>query len=191
MKKVGIVIAIVIAIGAILGGFYYFTKNHQTPSASDTTLTEVQKINTKDLEKDYPETPREVVKLFNRIITAYYKETYSEDELETLAGQALKLFDAELQANNPSEIYLASVKEEIGSYEKLDKEIAQSSVCGSNDVEYIQDGDDSLAYVSSSYFIKEGKEYTRTYEVYVLRKDADGNWKILVYYQVDADPTED
>ena len=52
------------------------------------------------------------------------------------------------------------------------------------------DGDD-CAYVKASYFIKEGYAYSRTYQMYVLRKDADGNWKILEFYQVNGDSSDD
>ena len=55
----------------------------------------------------------------------------------------------------------------------------------------MKDGDDEIAYVTSSYFVKEGNSYERTYQEYVLRQDANKDWKILVYYQIEGESEED
>ena len=69
-KATGLVITILV-VAAILGGYYFFSQKHKSNVDSE-NLTEVQKLINKDLEKNYPETPREVIKLYNRIIKAYY-----------------------------------------------------------------------------------------------------------------------
>ena len=50
---------------------------------------------------------------------------------------------------------------------------------------------DKCAYVTASYFIKGDDNYSKTYQEYVLRKDEDGNWKILVFYQVEGDSSDE
>ena len=60
-----------------------------------------------------------------------------------------------------------------------------------NSVKYMKDGDDEIAYVTSSYFVKEGNSYERTYQEYVLRQDANKDWKILAYYQIEGKSEED
>ena len=47
-------------------------------------MSEVDKIISRDFKDKYPTTPREVVKWYNRIITAYYKEEYSDEELDSI-----------------------------------------------------------------------------------------------------------
>ncbi|MCR5677303.1 MAG: hypothetical protein K6G13_04650 [Agathobacter sp.] len=187
MKKTGIVVAAILIVAVLVGGFYFTVKRSRVPSKSQQqALTEVEKINTKDLERDYPSTPREVVKFYNRIITAYYFEKISDEELKKMTSQAYVLFDAQLQDNNPSEIYLQSVKAEIAEYKSASKTISHADVCDSNDVRYLTDGNDKIAYVKASYFMKEGSDFSRTHEMYILRKDADGFWRILGYYQIEA-----
>ena len=45
----------------------------------------------------------------------------------------------------------------------------------------------SGALCEASYFIKKGtKEFTRTYQQFLLRKDGSGNWKILGFVKVDG-----
>ena len=182
MKKAGIVIAAILCIGVICGGFYYVAR-HNNSSTDQTEVTEVQKVIAKDLETNYPETPREVIKFYNRILKCYYSEDYKDDELDQLCDQALALFDEDLKENNPKDTYKAMVQGEVEQYKQDSKTIAQYNVCDSDDVLYKTDNGDSLAYVSASYFIKESGSYNKTYQTYVLRKDADDKWKILVYYQ--------
>ena len=171
---------------------YYFLKKEGAASENE-ALTKVQKITTLDLEKEYPETPREVVKLYNKIISAFHQEEYTQEELEKMCQVAYELMDDELQANNPFDSYLISVQADVELYEARKKEIVQTDVCDSNDVLYKTDsatGED-LAYVSASYFVREDKEYTNTYQMYVMVKDEDGKWKIKVYYQIEAPKEEE
>ena len=190
-KKVGITIVAILCIALICVGYYFLKK--EGAASENEALTKVQKITTLDLEKEYPETPREVVKLYNKIISAFHQEEYTQEELEKMCQVAYELMDDELQANNPFDSYLISVQADVELYEARKKEIVQTDVCDSNDVLYKTDsatGED-LAYVSASYFVREDKEYTNTYHMYVMVKDEDGKWKIKVYYQIEAPKEEE
>lgn len=192
MKKVGTWIAALLCIVVVCGGFYFLKVRSDNELAKDKTeITEVHRIISKDLKGNYPATPREVVKFYNRIITAYYKETYSDEELVEMTNQALALFDVKLLEVNPRKEYLSRVKADIANYKKRSKYIADARVCDSGDVLFVSDGEDQLAYVTSSYFVREDNQYTKTFQQYVLRKDGDGNWKILVFYQIEGDSSED
>ena len=131
------------------------------------------------------------MKYFNKIITCYYNETYTDDELKRLTEQAWTLFDKDLQGKNPLDQYLKSVQADVADYKERGRSITQTSVCDSNDVRYLSDKVDELAYVTASYFIKEKKEYKDTNQMYVLRKDEDGNWRILVFYQIEEEASEE
>lgn len=190
-RKVFTIVAAIIIIGVIVGLYYYFSV-HQRASVEDAVeLTEVQKVITKNLDTNYPATPREVVKYYNRILNCFYDETYTEDELYDLGDQARKLFDEELLENNPRDEYFTALKKDIEEYHEKSKTIRNSSVCDSNDVEFQTVDGRECAYVTSSYFINEDKTYNRTYQMYVLRKDEDGNWKILVFYQIEGDSSDE
>ncbi len=69
MKKNGQkIIFAVVCVVVIIGLFWYATTKKVNSAENSDNLTEVQKVITKNLEKNYPETPREVVKFYNRII---------------------------------------------------------------------------------------------------------------------------
>ena len=181
-KAIRIGLMVILSVCIVVGYYYYLShKNDDKSSESTTELTEVEKIVNRDFEEKYPSTPREVVKWYNRIITAYYAEEYSDKELEKMAEQAQKLMDDELLKYNPKEQYLASLKQDIDNYHERQKKIVQSSVCDSDDITYATVKGSSCAYVNAYYFAKEGSNYSRTYQEFVLRKDKEGHWKILTF----------
>lgn len=190
MKKTRIVILAIVIVAAICTAFYIVNNNSKKESAKEAELTEIQKITTRNMEKDYPATPREVIKFYNRIVKCYYGRQYSDDELEQLADQALSMFDDDLLKKNEKESYIESVKSDAAQYEEDNKSISQTDVCDSNDVKYMTDNGDDIAYVTASYFIKNGSSYTKTYQEYVLRKDDDGDWKILTFYKIEGESSE-
>lgn len=192
-KKAGIVILAVLFVALICGSFYYVKiKSNATPD-EDTHLTKIQKITTRDLEKNYPKTPRAVVKLYNQIITSYYSGNYTDDEFDKLIDQARMLFDQDLADNNSKDDYKKSVETSIADYKNRSFKIRQTNVCDSDDVKYLTDDSngDKLAYVTASYFTEENKKFDKTYQMYVLRKDDNGDWKIRTFYKIKGNSTEE
>lgn len=192
MKKVWIGVVFILCVGLVCGGFYY-VKNYMGSGDEGAELTEVQKLINRDLTKQYPNTPREVVKFYNRIILAYYENDLSDNEFEALADQALLLFDAELVKENPKDSYMNSVRADVEDYAARRRSITKANVCDTKDVVYRNDPNngDEIAYVPTSYFVKLDSSYDKTYQQYVLRRDENGDWKILTYYQIAAAETED
>lgn len=187
IRTIGAVLAVVF----IVGMYYYFVVYKSASVENNVELTEVQKVITKDLEENYPTTPREVVKFYNRIQECFYNETYTDDELYKLGDQARLLFDKELLENNPRDDYFNALKADIAGFRADSKTIMSSDVCNSNDVKFQTIDGDECAYVTASYFLDEDKSYSRTNQMYVLRKDEDGNWKILVFYLVEGDSSDE
>lgn len=183
MKKVlRIGIAVICMVSLVVGYYAYLSRRNDSVSADDSVeLSEVQAIISKDFDKNYPATPRAVVKWYNRIITAYYAEEFTQEELEQMADQARKLMDDELLQYNPKDTYVASLNLEIEDYHNRQRVIVSSSVSESGEVQYKKINGYECAFVSAYYFVREGSSYTRTYEDFCLRKDSDGNWKILTW----------
>lgn len=190
-KSVARTIVAAVLILVIVGGYYIFATQKRNSVEDVVELTEVQKVITKDVEANYPATPREVVKYYNRILSCFYNEKYTEDELYALGDQARLLFDDELLEHNPREQYFTALKADIEDYHEKSRTITNTNVCDSNDVNYQTVDGDECAYVTASYFVNEAKSFERTYQMYVLRKDEDGNWKILVFYQIEGESSDE
>ena len=65
MKNTKFMIIIVVCVCVILGGYYYLTNRNNAKEEENITLTEIQELTTKNLDKNFPATPREVVKLYS------------------------------------------------------------------------------------------------------------------------------
>lgn len=187
MKKKHIILIGIVCVALLVGGYAVWTNQNGNITSEDVELTKVQQLITKDLSKNYPATPREVVKIYNEIITCFYNETYTEEELDTLVDMTLLLMDEELAANNPKEDYLQNVREEINDFKEAERIIVSYTLESSNEIEFGTIDGRECANVQMSYFIKEKNSYSKTYQQYLLRKDDDGKWKILGFEKIEGE----
>lgn len=193
MKNAKYVIIAVACICAICAGFFFFSQENKE---QEKNLTEIEKVIVKDLKKNYPKTPREVVKFYNRIVKCYYGDTPTEKQLEDLVDQMLCIMDDDLLLANPRDSYYSSVVNDIAQYKTENKQLVSTDVCDSNDVKYVtdtKDGEnkkDELAYVDASYFMNDDGKFVYTYQQFVLRQDVDGRWKILTFYQIEGEDSD-
>lgn len=175
-----------IILGAIMIGllvmFYYHVSNTKTEAKSEENtekITVVQELMMRDLEKDYPPTPKEVVKYYSDISQCYYNETYTDEELEALAKKSMELMDDELRARNPWEMYITNLKAEIVDRKGQDCKIYSYNTSASTDVEYYAKDGRDMASLYCTYTIRLGTSMGNTRELFILRKDDAGHWKIL------------
>lgn len=189
MKNKRVIIIAAICIVLIVGGFFIFT-NRTQKNPEDVELTTVQQIITKDLAGNYPKTPREVIKTYNEIITCFYNEECTDEEIEKLSERVLLLLDEELLANNPKNEYIKNLKTEISDHKAKGKTIISYNLSSSNEIEFRTVDERECAYVDCSYFIKGKKGYSKSYMTYVVRKDENNEWKILVFYQSEGDTSD-
>lgn len=194
MKNAKFIIIGIACVCLICAGFYFFSKENKDVEKD---LTEIEKVIVKDLEQNYPKTPREVVKFYNRIVKCYYGDEPTEKELNDLVDQMMYLLDEDLLLVNPRDTYYNSVVSDIKQYKEENKSVVSTDVCDSNDVTYVTDDKngegekDELAYVTASYFVNEDGQFGYTYQQFVLRQDEDGRWKILTFYQIKGEDSDD
>ena len=184
MKRAKEILVIVICIALIVGGYFYLVHSSNKRGVENTKdLTEVEKVLTKDLTKNYPKTPREVITYYNRILGCLYNEACTDEQFEKLAEQMRLLMDEELINN---------LKQDVAAYAQAEKKIATTTVSDSADVEFKKIKGRECAYISSSYFVKEGTGgFSLSTQRYVLRKDSDDQWKILAFTLVKGDDTDE
>lgn len=190
MNKAKYVIIGITCICVICLGFFFFA---QSRTEKEEQLTEVEKVIVKDLEKNYPKTPREVVKFYNRIVQCYHSEDLKESDLEKLVDQMMLLWGDDLLAKNTKDGYYAAVKADIETYKKANKSIAYVTVSDSNDVKYVTDdrNGDKLAFVDAKYTVNTNGDVTNSYMRFGLIKEEDGRWKLIGVTLTEGDASED
>lgn len=161
-----------------------------TQTEESVESSKVQDVLLRNLDSDYPPSPKEVVKFYSEISQCMYGEQYTENELTQMADQQIKLFDEELAANNPKDKYLVNLKSEIASMKQQGVVIYGYTPSSSTDVEYFTKDGRDCARLYCTYSMSCKKKLTSTKEIYVLRKDDSGHWKIYGWQLVKNDTEE-
>ena len=192
-KKRGGVIVLILTAVLIIGAFAFVAYRAPKTAEEATEITEKDELMSKSIAANYPATPREVMKLYNRYILCLYGVESSEltdGEVRALGEKMREMYDEELLEGNPTESHLMNLSQELAVFRNDEKVMIQANVCDSNEIEYIDVNGASGALVETSYFIKQGsKEFSRTYQQFLLRKDENGNWKILSFVKVNGGET--
>lgn len=170
---------IILVMILIVAGYYYYLSNKSKPKTETTTLTEVDNVLLRDMDTNYPPSPKEVVKYYAAITKCFYDGNYSDEQLEQLANRARSLYDDELKATQTEEKYLEDLKFDIDSYQKKELTISSYSTSSSVDVEYKTTEQGELASLYCLFNMREGKTMLNSNQVFLLRKDEEGHWKIL------------
>lgn len=180
------IIMIVLAIVIVVGYFWLSSKKHEDNYEVSAAQTEADKIIEKNLDDTYPATPREVVKMYCRILKCYYEDELTADTVQKLALQTRKLFDEELLQQNPEDVYILNLQGEIRDYKENERSITNYQIeSASNSVTWQYEEQD-YARVIVGFTQKEKKKYIKVYEQFILRKDPAGKWRILGWQLTDA-----
>lgn len=177
-KKIKPIIIAVILV-SLLAGYYFYLMNREKKQEEAIQITAVQSVLLKNLERDYPPTPKEVVKYYSEITKCLYNEHYSEEQFEQLADKMLALYDEELLQNNPREQYIKSLKNDVDIFEENGYTITSFTPSTSTDVETSFLEGREYAKLYCTYTIKVEANYSTSMEIFELRKDQNGHWKIL------------
>lgn len=177
----GVIIFFVLAI--LVVGYFYYLSNRDVPQpeevVSDTgVMTAVQQVLARDLENNYPPTPREVIKYYSEITQCFYNEELTEDDVYALGMKARELYDAELVANQTEADYIDSLKYDIGDFKSKKRTIASYNPSSSLDVNTFSEDGYEWARLYCNYGVKQGELLYNSNMVFVLRKDENEHYKI-------------
>lgn len=185
------VIGMMIVAIIVVWGFYYVTQNKMSES-EDVPTTEAQKLIKKDIEGNYPGTPREVLKLYFRITQCMYNDEMTEDEQVALSDQLRMLFDEELLETNERDAFYANLSADITNFRDNEERITSYDVELGSETEYSTiKGDDYAELKATLLMQKTGakKSFSKTCEQFLFRQDEKGQWKIA-HWQLSNEENE-
>lgn len=183
-RTISTIITMTIVAILIVSLYAYWITNHD-PSDTQTTLSETEILLQKDLEKDYPETPREVVKYYSRMLKMLYSEL-EDSETEALAYKIRELYDQELIQNTFEDEYITNLYTEIASWKEEGRRIA-NFILINEELETKKNIDGrEYADVYVSYTFQEKGKFSQTLR-FLLRLNEEDQWKILGWTYVPKD----
>lgn len=172
------IVLLIVAL-LIIAAFAYLSNRERAFKEEVKELTAVQELLARDLSSNYPPTPKEVLKYYSEITRCFYGEKYSDEELIKLAKKSRELLDEQLLANQTEEDYIADLKNEIAIFKDADRTISSYSVAGSANVDYYTYEGAEWAKLNCIYSIRTKGKIIPSQEEFIMRKDADGRWKIF------------
>ena len=185
-------IILVLLLGAVVFGIYYYVKDSSERRAREKTEkqhepTEIDNILAVNLKINYPDTARAVVNFYWRIVKALHNNNPTDAELTKLQSQLRELFDQELLLSNPVTDHYNALKLEIMEYDDLNRTIEDYLVDTVKNSETKTIEDEKYTKFIVKIDIKEKSQLGTLYEEFLLRQDEDGKWKILGWRRVDKD----
>ena len=162
-STVKVVIIGIILVCIVIGYYYYLSNKEKKDTDEVQKATAVQAALSYNFEKNYPPTPKEVVKLYGQITQCLHNETYTDEELI---------------ANKTRNQYLEDLKWDIKNVREQEIVISSYAAGASTDVEYYSMDGYSFAKIPCTFTMRKGTFLEVTDEIFLLRKDADGHWKI-------------
>ncbi|SFR73614.1 DUF6715 family protein [Anaeromicropila populeti] len=182
----------IVAIGilVLIVLFFYWHIDSKSSNNDTNVKSEYQLLIDKDLQNAYPETPREVVKLYSRIIKCLYNTKLKESEIDTLTGKLRVLFDEKLNEENPLDKHIETLILEIKEYKELQQTISSYIIEKDSGIDYSIVDEEEYATILAEYSLKVKSSYEKTVEKFLLRKDSEGSWKIVGWSLADLDEIE-
>lgn len=185
---------LIILVVAMVSYYGYLSNKSSRKAEEDVAVTKVQKMLMRDLNLNYPPTPKEVVKCFGDITLCLYDGNCEDSDIEKLAAQLVQLYDQELVDHNPWADYIVSLKNDIASYKDNKTIVSSYEPAGSSSVDFYTRDGFSWARLYCTFYTRQEKAKTSqaVAEVFLLRKDEDNRWKIYGWElakNVDQDQT--
>lgn len=180
---------VVLLMLVIIVGVYYmarFSDNSFLKKNDKGNESEYDLLTQKDIEGNYPASPKEVMKLYQRINKAIYTENLSDDQINELTLLMRKLLDEELLQNNTLEAHLLSLKTEITSYVEANKTIV-NYVVKTESLEEWEQNQEQYASLIITMGVKVDTVTDIVGQRYVMRLDENNHWKVLGFERVDIE----
>lgn len=173
-------VVMLLCVSMCLFGIFSRMNNKKTPEPETSVkVTAIDEVLQRNLAINYPSTPKEVIKYFAEITKCYYNEEFEDDaQLEKVADKMLLLYDSELVSYKSHAEYMFDLKSDINFYKENGLRIASYAPSPSTDVFYFTEDGFEWARLYCIFTIRAGKEQKALNEVFVLRKDETGHWKI-------------
>lgn len=170
----------------MLAGYYFYLSNKSESGEEETETTKVQEVLLRDLSRNYPASPKEVLRYYSEILQCMYNEDCSDEELEQLANRAMEICDTELSSYQSGE-FIDRLREDVQVYKDQNVQISSYKTSNSTDVDYFTKDGRECASLYCTYTLRMGTSLQALDEIFIMRKDEAGHWKILGWDEADPE----
>lgn len=184
----GIIVAVFLVVIVLL--YFNHLSNRSSKRRTQQEASELQQLMEYDMTLDYPNTPRDLAKLHNRYFKAFYGQTLSDDELETLNEKVRNLYCSDLLMVNAESIALDNLKKNIEDMREEGYVYKRYILPEASQVQTFTRNGREMAMLEVTVVVNTGKDVGYRYVEYIMVKE-DNVWKIYGWGDVqNMDSTE-
>ncbi|MBR5177204.1 MAG: hypothetical protein IKW90_00220 [Lachnospiraceae bacterium] len=182
-SPLGTIVFMVLFAAVVIGIYFAITRNKDNSSTKEipAETSEADTLIKKDLDWEYPATPREVLKLYCRITKCLYNDDLTDEQIKKLVSQVRNLYSFELLENNAEDEQIAFIKGDRAEYKKDKKTIFSFAIDSASNIEYIDTKAGKTAVIKMYFTLKAGAQMDRSFEEFSLIQQDDGKWKIAAW----------
>ncbi len=178
-------IVILILVLLVVGYYYYLSnRSYMDRKEAEVVVTPAQSLLLLNFEINYPPTPKEVVKQYLEFSKVLHNEDLTDEEIEAVGTKLLELLDDELAGNKSREDYVKDLKSEIKTFRDNDYSIVNMYTSQSTDVDFFTVDGYECASLYGTFNIRTSNGTQVLHDIFILRKDNDGHWKIYGWQPV-------
>ena len=181
-------IIILILILLVVGYYYYLSnRGYRERKDAEVVITPAEALLLLNFDVNYPPTPKEVVKEYMEFSKVLHNEELTDDEISAVGLKLLEILDDELADNKSESDYLLDLKSELKTFKNNNYSIVNMYTSQSTDVEYFNVEGYECASLYGTFNIRTGSGTQVLTDIFILRKDAKGHWKIYGWQPIAND----
>jgi hypothetical protein len=185
-------IIILILVLLVIGYYYYLSnRSYRDRKEAEVVVTPAQSLLLLNFDINYPPTPKEVVKQYMEFSKVLHNENLSDEEVEAVGLKLLEILDDDLVANKTKEDYIKDLKSEIKTFRDNDYSIVNMYTSQSTDVDFFTVEGRECASLYGTFSIRTSSGTQLLQDIFILRKDSDGHWKIYGWQPQSDDDTSE
>jgi hypothetical protein len=180
---IGTIVFMVLFAAVVIGIYFMITRGKDNKSTKEipAETSEADTLIKKDLDWEYPATPREVLKLYCRITKCLYNDDLTDEQIKKLVSQVRNLYSFDLLENNAEDEQIAFIKGDRDEYKKAKKTIFNYAIDSAQNIEYIDTKAGKTAVIKMNFTLKAGANMDRAFEEFSLIQEDSGRWKIAAW----------
>ena len=151
------IIGMMILAILIIWCIYYITSNKPNQLVNE-SKSEVELLIKKDIYENYPDTPKEVLKLYFRITQCLYNQDMSDSEMTALASQLRFVLDEEVLLNNPESTFAINLKHDIDDFKAEGGYLSNYEVEAGSNADYDEIEGEQYATLAADLLIQKTKQ---------------------------------
>jgi hypothetical protein len=183
-------VTVVVFLAAIILIFFNIVSRRNASTKDKANKTELEELTSLDIEDNYPNNARDVVKLHCRYSKLIYGNDLDDDTLSVISGKMRELYSAALLEYNPEENAVQAMKDNIAKMADEGYTYKAYTLPEDSQISYYTQNGVDMASMEVTITMGTKEETGYYYRQYILVKE-NSRWKIYGWGEATTDEDDE